>query len=402
MFPRDLKAEQFAGYPPEARKVVLAHLAALQQLPLSIAPSLLREVIDYDFKFPAERAAIDKELANLSSLAPAQIQEWFQPFSQLSVSSKLEHLDWVNQPAQFVEQLSEYLWDTHQLDGFRQAAIAYGNRLRSVMPPEQIPVRRLGIAVIGQGVASYDAPLFRNLRQHGTYFGRVKPDNGLQVLLNAVAARAKAHPVPYGHWYVDGGQEADHSGPLTCVSYNALAPTRAALLNYMQTQIQRPGMGPEELRTRLARLLPADLGMKQPGDPVLDRFQLKVLTEGSGTQIFSTTFAQWTAREALRRAQPLTLFVRFAPRQRQRPMNELLSGGSANGDLDFTGSLIDADMGAYYNWINQQRLPGSEQSAFLVWFEGHSQALMISPTMPRGTESSSTVDLQQLVSWAVG
>ena len=62
---------------------------------------------------------------------------------------------------------------------------------------------------------------------------------------------------------------------------------------------------------------------------MLNHFQLKLLTEGSGTQIFSTTFAQWTAREALRRAQPLTMLVRFAPRQRQRPMNELLANSTA-------------------------------------------------------------------------
>ena len=117
-------------------------------------------------------------------------------------------------------------------------------------------------------------------------------------------------------------------------------------------------MGPEELRTKLARLLPSDLGIDKAGDPVLDRFQVRLFTEGSGTQIFSTTFAQWTTREALRRAQPLTLLMRFAPRQRQRPMNELLSGSSDNPELDFTGSLIDADMAAYYHWINQQRLSG--------------------------------------------
>src|ERR1700689_2028763 len=97
------------------------------------------------------------------------------------------------------------------MDEFRKAAIVYGDRLRSAAPPDAIPVRRLGIAVIGQGVASYDAPLFRNLRKHGAYFGRVKPDNGLSLLLNAVAERAKAHPVAYGHWYIDGGEAADHS-----------------------------------------------------------------------------------------------------------------------------------------------------------------------------------------------
>jgi hypothetical protein len=400
MLPRDLKAEQFAGYPPQAREVVAAHLGALQQLPLSFLPSLLREVIDYDYKFPAERTAIDKELANLSSFSQAQVNDWFQGFSRVSVSAQLEKFDWINQPGQFVEQLSAYLWTTGQLDDFRKAAIVYGDRLRAVAPPEAVPVHRLGIAVIGQGVDSYEAPLFRNLRKQGAYFARVKPDNGLALLLNAVAARAKAHPVAYGHWYVDGGHPADCDPLLTCVSYQGLAPARAALLRNIQTELQRPGMGPEQLRTHLAQLSPADLGMDRTGSQVLERFQVKLLTEGSGTQIFSTTFAQWTAREALRRAQPLTLLVRFAPRQRQKPMNELLAGGRGESDLDPVGSLVDADMGAYYNWVNQQRLPGAQQSAFLVWFEGHGQAVVIGPSLPRGTESTTVADLGELVSLA--
>ena len=401
MLPSALKADQFAGYPPQARSLIVAHLEALQPLPLSFLPSLLREVIDYDYKFPAECAAIDKELANLSSLSPAQRKDWFQAFEQFSLPPKLAQFDWVNQPSQFVEQLSAYLWSTQQLDSFRKAATVYGDRLRSTLPAEPMPARRLGIAVIGQGVDTYDAPLFRNLRQHGAYFGGVKPDNGLSLLLNAVAARAKAHPVAYGHWYIDGGEPADHSPLLTSVSYGALEPVRASLLHNIQTELQRPGMGPEELRTHLARLLPSDVGLDKPGDEVLNRFQLKLLTEGSGTQIFSTTFAQWTAREALRRAQPLTLLVRFAPRQRQRPMNELLTAIHPNPELDFAGSIVDADMGAYYNWLNQQRLPGADQSAFLIWFEGHNQALVIGPSIPRGTVSTTVADLSDLLALAV-
>ena len=265
-----------------------------------------------------------------------------------------------------------------------------------------LETRRLGIAIIGQGVSSYDGALFKNFRQHGTYFNQIKPDNGLQTLLDAAGARAKAHPVPYGHWYVDGGQAADHNLLLTCVSYKAMEPVRNALLKNLQAQIARPGMGPEELRTRMARLVPSDLGMDKAGDAVLDRFQLKILTEGSGTQIFSTTFAQWTTREVLRRAQALTLVVRFAPRQRQRPMNELLSNTHDAPELDPDGSLIDADMAAYYHWINQQRLPGENESSFLVWFEGHTQALVVAPTLPRGTSSSSSLDLGALLRLATG
>ncbi len=401
MQPRDLQPEHFAGYPPEARKVIVAHLEVLKQLPLSFVPSLLREAIDYDYKFPAERLAIDKELANLSSLSKVQIGGWFQAFAQVSLSSTLEQFDWINLPAQFVERQSAYLWSTHQLDAFRKAAMDYGTQLQSAVLPESIPVRRLGIAVIGQGVSTYDGVLFRNLRPHGTYFGRLQADHGLALLLAGVKTRAKAHPIPYSHWYVDGGEAVDHGAMLTCVSYKGLEPARTTLLKRMQAEIKRPGMGPEELRTYMARLIPSDLGMDKAGDVVLDRFQVKLLTEGSGTQIYSTTFAQWTAREVLRRAQALTLLVRFAPRQRQRPMNELLSNMRESPELDFTGSLIDADMGAYYHWINQQRLPGSERSSFLVWFEGHSQALAIGPSFPKGTESSSEIDLEKLLSLAL-
>jgi hypothetical protein len=400
MLPSDLKPDHFNGYPPEARKLATNYVAALRRLPLSFLPSLLREAIEYDFKFPAERRALQKELANLDSLSADQVKDWFQNFAQIRLSSQLERSDWINAPAQFVEQLSSYLWTTHQLDAFRIAALAYAERMRAVVPPEKPPVPRLGITIIGQGVTTNYTPLFRKLRPHGAYFKAVKPENGLQMLLNLVAARAKAHLVPYGHWYIDGGQAAPCDPALTCVSYRALEPIRTALSAKIRAEIERPGMGPENLRTVLAQLRPADLGLVNTTDAVLDRFHVKMLTEGSGTQIFSTTFAQWTAREALRRAQPLTLVVRFAPRQRQKPMNEMLSASHEVAELDPLGSLMDADMGAYYNWLNLQRLPGAEQSSFLVWFEDHNEAIAIGPAVPHGTESTAVTGLEQLLNWA--
>jgi hypothetical protein len=165
----------------------------------------------------------------------------------------------------------------------------------------------------------------------------------------------------------------------------------------MRTSVQSGGMGPEALRTMLLGMQPHQLGATE-ADPVLSHFQVRILTEGSGTQIFSTSFAQWTAREALRRAQPVTLMVRFAPRQRERSMDELLSNAHSQAETDPLGSLIDADMGGYYTWINQQRLSGANESAFLIWFEDHSEAVAIGPSMPRGTSSSSSMDLAQILS----
>jgi len=401
MLPHDLKPEHFSGYAAEARKLAIQYLGTLRSLPLSFLPSLLREVADCDFKFPVERRALEKELAVLASLSPPQREDWFARFAQIQISPELEHSDWPNAPAQFVERLSAYLWTTHQLDAFRMAATAYADRLQKAAPSEPPSIPRLGITIIGQGIISYDGPLFRKLRAHGACFNRIKAENGLRLLLDVAAARAKANPTPYGHWYIDGGHEADHDrdASLTCISYSSLEPARAALLRKIRAEIERPGMGPEALRTSLAQMRPADLGLGNVEDAVLDRFKVKMLTEGSGTQVFSTTFVQWTAREVLRRAQPLTLVVRFAPRQRQKPMNELLSGSQDQTELDLIGSLIDADMGAYYNWLNQQRLAGAERSSFLVWFEGHSDAVAIGPSVPRGTNSNSEIDIRELLSW---
>ena len=78
MLPSDLKPELFSGYPPEARKLVTEYVGALQRLPLSFVPSLLRQIIDYDFRFPVERRTQERELANLRSLSTQQVKEWFE------------------------------------------------------------------------------------------------------------------------------------------------------------------------------------------------------------------------------------------------------------------------------------------------------------------------------------
>ncbi|MGH9397844.1 MAG: hypothetical protein ACRD18_13470 [Terriglobia bacterium] len=399
MLPRQLKAGEFKQYPPEARQLATNRIALLRELPLSFLPLLLQQVSEYDWKFPAEREDINRQFAYLGSLSPEQLAQVMAAFDQVRLKSQFERLDWVNEPGQFSEQLSAYLWSTHQIDAFRSAAVGFMHKVDLSQPQNPPALPRLGIIVIGQGVTDNKYPLFRKLRSHGVYFNQVKPENGLQTLLEATAARVATHPVPYGHWYIDGGVEAAVQGSdLTCVSYNKLQPVRTALLNKIHNAIQSGIGGPEALRSMLHRMSPEEIGLSDSEqDTVLSHFQTRLLTDGSGTQIFSTTFVQWAAREALRRAQPVTVFAHFAPRQRERPMNELLSGKDQNPVPDPEASLIDADMGAYLTWVDQQRLPGAQQSAFLVWFENHAEALAIGPTMPHGAQSDSPVDLKWLL-----
>ena len=400
MFPSQLRPESFLRYPPQARNLCIEHLVLLRQLPLILLPLLLREAVGYDWHFPMERRELDAQLAYLGSLSKTQLDILLEGFSQLTLSTELAESDWIDTPSVFIEQLTAHLWATHQMDSFRAAAQEYAAVWQKANPSIEPQLQRLGIVVVGQGVAATGYPLFRKLRPKGVYFNSVYVQDGLQTLLAAVAARASSHPGPYDHWYIDGGIAQSVGPAVTAISYGGLDAARALLLTRMQKIIDSGSAGPEALRTSMAQLKPEDIGLPSEGDSgVLGHFQLSLLTEGSGTQIFSTTFAQWAAREALRRAQPTTVMVRFAPRQRQQPMNELLSGKHPSNELDPEGALVDADMGAYYTWLNQQRLPGNEKAAFLAWFEDHGQAIAIGPSLPHGTVSPTPVTLQKILSY---
>ncbi|MBS1821740.1 MAG: hypothetical protein JST61_07175 [Acidobacteria bacterium] len=174
------------------------------------------------------------------------------------------------------------------------------------------------------------------------------------------------------------------------MTYPGIAPINRNILSSMK-QAFANGTGPEALRSHLTALSPQALDAPRvTADPRMQQFILSVLTEASGTQLFSTTFVQWTGREILRRAAPLTLLARFGPRQRQAAFNKMV-GFAEQADteniassIDAQGSLVDADMGAWYLYLEAKRLPFSENCRFFAWFEDHSQAILCSPAIATG------------------
>jgi hypothetical protein len=396
MLASELTAQSFASYPPEAREIAAKHIEALKSLPLGFAPLLLKELIVFDYRFPMERRDLERQLRYLESLDAGKLATAMEPFAKLRLTRELEQTDWVAKPAVFTEQLTAHLWTTHQIDAFRAAAVEYMDKATAAFPDEARPTHRVGIVTIGQGVRENSYRLFRKLRPQGTYFTRVQPGVGVSALAELVAKRAATHPEPYAHWYIDGGAPVATPPAIAKVSWAGLTPARASLQGRMQKIYEAPVWDPEAFRTKLAQIQPEEIGMKDAADAALNRFQLSLLTEGSGTQIFATTFVQWAAREALRRAQPLTMLTRFAPRQREKGMNELLAEAQKRTEFDPEGSLVDADMGAWYTWLNQQRLHGAEKSNFLAWFEGHSEAVAVGPAFAKGSVSDEPVELAAL------
>jgi hypothetical protein len=397
MLPNGLSAEQFANYQPQAKQLAIANINLLRQLPLLLAALLLKEVKAYDWKFPAEREEVDAQFVYLRSLTRNQLQQAMEAFARIELPGAMADLDWVNFPEVFSQYLSSTLWATNQIESFRAASVQYVGQYRAAIPVEPLAVRRLTIVVVGQGVTATSIPLFRKLRPYGAYYAEVAPKGGMKSLLEAVSARVQATPLPYAHWYLDGGKAAPADAALTCVSYDSLSALRLAVLKKMRA-LGQVSKGPEGLQHLMLALQPEQLGLHgASGDAVLDRFRMSIFTEGSGTQFYSTTFVQWSAHELLRRAQPLTTLVRFAPRQIQRSLDEMLVDGGETLPKDPEGSLVDANMGAYYIWLNQRRLVDSDKASFLVWFEDHNEALIVSPKISAGTVSREPVTLDRML-----
>jgi hypothetical protein len=407
MVPGELRAASFERYPPQARSFAVANLPVLKRMPLILLSLVLRQMIQYDWCFPAERKQLSVQFDLLGRMDAASFDALMASFSAILLSPELREMDWVDHPQQFSEQLTAYLWSQQQIDRYHEAAQGYQEYLTKSLAEKTPPTPRWTIVAIGQGTEQTERPLFRKLMPHGTLFTEVDPMGGVDALIAEVRLRTQQHPLEYSHWYIEGGEPHSESvgeHGLTVMSYARLLPAAKrefALLNQFTNQASSSGtVGVEAVSSFLAGLSPDDVGLKgTPADAVLRHFEVNVLTQGAGCQIYSTSFVQWAARECLHRAQPLTLFARFATRQMSAPMEQLLARDPLQQPQDREGSLVDADMGAYYTWINQSRLAGADQSRFLVWFEGHRLVCAISPTLPRGATSIAPTNMRQVLEW---
>jgi hypothetical protein len=392
MTPDQLTAASFASYPPKARQFAVAHLALLQQLPIAVAPAFLREIIVFDWRFPAERHTFEQQCVWLESLAPEQRARLLAPFQHISMPATLAAKDWVGSPQPFLEELTAYLWSSSQIDTYRRAA----QNLLAV-PLDETPQKdRFVVVIAGKDATAPSPQLFRKLTPHGVTLHNLQwtPETPRQ-LHAELEQRAAKQGAPYSRWYIDGGEPWPHdAAAVELLSYAELRPVREDVLERMNSFTQSGPGGAEAMRSMLEGLDPAKSGAGSvTQDPLMQHFITMLFVEGSGTQIYSTSFVQWAARETLRRAQPEQLLVRFAPRQRQRTLNQLFDAATNVEVPDPEGSLRDADISAYYILLDLLRIADPAHITFLAWREDHGHAVLISPRAPAGKSDDASLDL---------
>jgi hypothetical protein len=395
MIPSQLTAASFASWSPGAHALALQRLALLRAMPLSLLPSYLLQIENYDRLFPIEQQQLAIQL-EIMSAKPALML----PFAAIPVPEQAAHMDWLAHPGLFIDAMSRALWQTHQIDAYHRAAEDLFTAMPVRAPAAQAPAPLL-IAVFGRDAAPGTYPLFLKLRDSGTYLHKVDETDVSTHLLGLVQQRALAYPEAYTHWYVDGGEpwpQQPGAGSLKCFTFPGLGPLTDAVLQTMKTATQE-GWGPELLADRMRELKPASLDSGAvTADPRMAHLFVSLLTQGSGTQLYSTSFVEAAGVEVIRRAQPSTVMLRFAPRRKPASMNDMLEQRGQSLQLDPEGALVDADMGLYYAWLAMRKLPGGQHASLLALVEGQGQAFLAGPSITHGVDSASPVTIPQALS----
>ncbi len=391
MTPGELHPGSFAAYPEQARALAVGHLELFRAMPLSLLPSYLEQLQQCPTLFPIEQARLAAQLDALG-----RQPELMVAFRGIAVPPPLGQLDWLSDPARFLSAFAAALWQTRQIDAFHAAAGALYASLPQAAPAPSAAAPLL-LVVFGRGGDPARYPLFSRLRDSGLHVRTVSDAGAGNALCQVLAARAAADPEPYRHWYVDGGSpwSLRESATVHGIAFPAVAPLTAAVLREMNRAVQE-GTGPEVLATRLREAAPELLRIPSgANDARVTRLLVSLLVEGSGTQLYSTSFVQAAALELVRRAQPSTLLLRFAPRRKPASMNDMLEQRGESVATDPQGSLVDADMALYYTALAMRKMPGGDRMSLLAYVEEQGQLFLSGPRVVRGAETATPMTMEQ-------
>ena len=144
MDPGDLRVESFARYPPQARSLAATNLTVLKRMPLILLSMVLRQIIQYDWCFPAEREQLLLQFNLLNQMDAASFDALMAPFFTIPLSAELREMDWIDHPQQFSEHATppvggEGLCSHHPANpdpsGSRRALAQKSSKLKNLEAP---------------------------------------------------------------------------------------------------------------------------------------------------------------------------------------------------------------------------------------------------------------------------
>jgi len=270
--------------------------------------------------------------------------------------------------------------------------------------PKDAP-RRVVVILYGEGIALQRDKLWARLRGVGTRVPlRLDGATASAPFLRALfATGSNGRPFssfglePNDAWIVEAGDslhalcEAQATGA-TGLSYARLRTYRETLARSLYKKVLEGVSGPQELAAYVRELdLAPPEGALLHSDLVVRAFARDVLLGGNGTLLVNNTFVEWSAVQALKRAQPRFLVARFGVRDKMKPFSSLLLFSSPRPTdqvpslEDPLGSFVDVEQLSYYVWLSAEKSAAYRgKTLYLLLAEGVDEMLAIRPDRPMG------------------
>jgi len=380
-----------------------------RRLPATFGAAVHDQLRQWDFLVPAEQRQLRAQLDWLSGLAQAELDRLFAPLEELEGRMALGLHD---ATAGLGVREVGILARSPLYPQWRVEVEKVFSRMDAAAAPS-VPLRnspRMLLSILPPAASLKDQPVWPSLAKLGAWFSLDRPFGDiLPGLVAGLAARACAPAFEEIErtWVFECGTQFSALASSTVLSWDAMDPLRREFLrrlNAVQRDLRSVDQTTEDLRRAdIGRLA----GPAITANPRVREFVRAVLLSGNGSLVFSNSFVEWGASEALRRVQPQALVASFGMRQKLKPFSSLVLFEDQNRSNpvrdqdDPAGSLADAMLLAEYVYLASQRVACyPDHTVTLMSAVDWNRVLILGPRTPGFAAAPATSE--QLAAFVLG
>lgn len=415
---------------PAAKELAERYEHLLDALPRTFSISIITKLRAWPNLFEPERTYFKTLLQQLSALTPSERHEIFSGLAAFESKSSCDRIH-DSDPFALDQKLIRHIkrqglwmpWRAQISQVFAKIqpsldAALYGSdhsrRLVVILYDQGITIERnqlwqrfrdVGVRVpLALGDATTTKPFL-----HELFTGTPAGAGGAtpNTLFDAVGKTPR--PSQHDIWVIEAddalrslcGRTKAGAESATCVtgmSYSRLRDFREKISDVIYNRTSTGQItGPSELADylRTLEIMPASNSVLD-SDPRVRAFIRDIFVGGAGTLVINNTFVEWSAIQAMKRAQPHVIVARFGVRYKMKPFSSLLLFSKPRPAdkipwmLDPWGSFVDVELLSYYIWLKSQELiPYRDRTLYVLLADGVEEMLVAGPAKPSAIQNVS-------------
>jgi len=401
-----------------------AYRRLIGRLPVTMRPALNQQLTEWEMLFPYERNRVVTFMKGVETYSPSALDALTAPLWALETKMGVKNWDF-SQTNDTIENASQLARSAYYAEWRRevQRVVDVVNAAARDATPIQAEYTRLILIILPSKLPVNPQSVWQQWDPRGQV---IKISGGSEKLCELVL---RGRPGLDGIATLAAKQGSIDSSDLWLIDADAqlgslfspLAPIPAFSLSYADLKPLRDkylaelNKAPKDIEVTDEVIANLRLeswngwGLWPPevtSQPRLKRFLIDLILSGNGGLIFSNSFVEWAASEAIRRARPRTMVVRFGMRIKPKPFTSIAifenqQKVSTVPDVDDPeNSAIDAAILARYVWLAASRYPELEHTICICVAEHLDSAYAILPEgKTLGWSPDHAVAPEELYSW---